>query len=69
MEAVMEERKKAESMSMEGLVEHACHFSANVFAGRRDKFEALVSLLRNHVLRLRFSAQNNLAAFDKFKLK
>ncbi|MDZ3837328.1 MAG: carbonic anhydrase [Rhodospirillales bacterium] len=39
----MEERKKAESMSMEGLVEHACHFSANVFAGRRDKFEALVA--------------------------
>jgi hypothetical protein len=43
MEAVMEERKKADPMSMEGLIEHACHFSANVFAGRRDKFEALVA--------------------------
>jgi hypothetical protein len=30
--------------------------------------EALRSLLRNHVLWLRFSAMDNHTAFDKFKL-
>jgi carbonic anhydrase len=39
-------------MSMEGLIEHACHFSANVFAGRRDKFEALVAGQHPEILML-----------------
>lgn len=39
----MNKRDNAIVMTMEGIIEHACHFSTDTFARRRERFEALVA--------------------------
>lgn len=39
----MDSHKKTRGMSMDGIMQHACHFSSNAFAQKRERFQSLVA--------------------------